>query len=168
MIESPVWMERSLLVLVQAVMLVGLFGSLVPFFPGLLIIWLAALGYGLIAGFGTLGTILFILTTLLLVAGMLVDNLLAGYGAFQGGASWLSITVALLAFMAGTIFFPPLGGLIAAPLAVLLLEFVRKKNMRQAWLAVRGLAAGWGVSYAIRFVIGIVMILFWWLWVLKG
>jgi hypothetical protein len=149
-------------------MLVGLFGSLVPFFPGLLIIWLAALGYGLIAGFGTLGTILFILTTLLLVAGMLVDNLLAGYGAFQGGASWLSITVALLAFMAGTIFFPPLGGLIAAPLAVLLLEFVRKKNMRQAWLAVRGLAAGWGVSYAIRFVIGIVMILFWWLWVLKG
>ena len=161
-------MERSLLVLVQAVMLVGLFGSLVPFFPGLLIIWLAALGYGLIAGFGTLGTVLFILTTLLLVAGMLVDNLLAGYGAFQGGASWLSITVALLAFMAGTIFFPPLGGLIAAPLAVLLLEFVRKKNMRQAWLAVRGLAAGWGVSYAIRFVIGIVMILFWWLWVLKG
>jgi uncharacterized protein YqgC (DUF456 family) len=149
-------------------MLVGLFGSLVPFFPGLLIIWLAALGYGLIAGFGTLGTILFILTTLLLVAGMLVDNLLAGYGAFQGGASWLSITVALLAFMAGTIFFPPLGGLIAAPLAVLLLEFVRKKNMRQAWLAVRGLAAGWGVSYAVRFVIGIVMILFWWLWVLKG
>jgi uncharacterized protein YqgC (DUF456 family) len=149
-------------------MLVGLFGSLVPFFPGLLIIWLAALGYGLIAGFGTLGTVLFILTTLLLVAGMLVDNLLAGYGAFQGGASWLSITVALLAFMAGTIFFPPLGGLIAAPLAVLLLEFVRKKNMRQAWLAVRGLAAGWGVSYAIRFVIGIVMILFWWLWVLKG
>ncbi|MFN2175522.1 MAG: DUF456 domain-containing protein [Anaerolineales bacterium] len=168
MIESPVWMERSLLVLVQAVMLVGLFGSLVPFFPGLLIIWLAALGYGLIAGFGTLGTVLFILTTLLLVAGMLVDNLLAGYGAFQGGASWLSITVALLAFMAGTIFFPPLGGLIAAPLAVLLLEFVRKKNMRQAWLAVRGLAAGWGVSYAVRFVIGIVMILFWWLWVLKG
>ena len=149
-------------------MLVGLFGSLVPFFPGLLIIWLAALGYGLIAGFGTLGTVLFILTTLLLVAGMLVDNLLAGYGAFQGGASWLSITVALLAFMAGTIFFPPLGGLIAAPLAVLLLEFVRKKNMRQAWLAVRGLATGWGVSYAIRFVIGIVMILFWWLWVLKG
>ena len=149
-------------------MLVGLFGSLVPFFPGLLIIWLAALGYGLIAGFGTLGTVLFILTTLLLVAGMLVDNLLAGYGAFQGGASWLSITVALLAFMAGTIFFPPLGGLIAAPLAVLLLEFVRKKNMRQAWLAVRGLAAGWGVSYAVRFVIGIVMILFWWLWVLKG
>lgn len=168
MIESPVWMERSLLVLVQAVMLVGLFGSLVPFFPGLLIIWLAALGYGVIAGFGTLGTVLFILTTLLLVAGMFVDNLLAGYGAFQGGASWLSITVALLAFMAGTIFFPPLGGLIAAPLAVLLLEFVRKKNMRQAWLAVRGLAAGWGVSYAIRFVIGIVMILFWWLWVLKG
>jgi hypothetical protein len=149
-------------------MLVGLFGSLVPFFPGLLIIWLAALGYGLIAGFGTLGTVLFILTTLLLVAGMLVDNLLAGYGAFQGGASWLSITVALLAFMAGTIFFPPLGGLIATPLAVLLLEFVRKKNMRQAWLAVRGLAAGWGVSYAVRFVIGIVMILFWWLWVLKG
>ena len=61
-----------------------------------------------------------------------------------------------------------MGGLIAAPLAVLLLEFLRKKNLRQAWLAVRGLAAGWGVSYAVRFGIGIVMILFWWLWVLYG
>jgi uncharacterized protein YqgC (DUF456 family) len=161
-------MERTLLVLVQVVMLVGLGGALVPFFPGLLIIWLAALGYGLIAGFGNLGTVIFILITLMLVAGMLVDNFLAGYGAFQGGASWLTVAVALLAFAAGTILFPPMGGLIAAPLAVLLLEFCRKKNLRQAWLAVRGLATGWGVSYAVRFGIGIVMILFWWLWVLYG
>ena len=149
-------------------MLVGLFGALVPFFPGLLIIWLAVLGYGLISGFGTLGIILFILITLLLVAGMFVDNLLSGYGAFKGGASWVSIGVALMAFAAGTIFFPPLGGLIAAPLVVLLVEFLRKKNLHQAWQAVRGLAAGWGVSYAVRFGIGIVMILFWWLWVLYG
>ncbi len=168
MIDYLLSMERALLVLVQVVMLVGLFGALVPLFPGLLIIWLAALGYGLISGFGTLGTVLFILITLLLVTGMLVDNFLAGYGAFQGGASWLTIAVALLAFAAGTVFFPPIGGLVAAPLAVLLLEFLRKKNLHQAWLAVRGLAAGWGVSFAVRFGIGIVMILLWWLWVLYG
>lgn len=168
MIDSPVWLEKTLLVLVQVLMLVGLFGTLIPFFPGLLIIWLAALGYGMIAGFGTLGIVLYILITVLLVAGMLVDNLLASYGAYQGGASWLSIAVALLVFAAGTIFFPPLGGLVAAPLSVLLLEFLRKKNLRKAWLAVRGLATGWGLSYAARFGFGIVMILFWWLWVWKG
>ncbi len=160
MIDSPIWLEKTLLALVQVVILVSLFGTLVPFFPGLLIIWLAALGYGLITGFGTLGITLFILITELLVAGMLVDNLLAGYGMYQGGATWLSIEVALLAFATGTIFFPPLGGLVAAPLSVLLMEFLRKKNLRKAWLAVRGLATGWGLLYAARFGFGIVMILF--------
>ena len=40
-----------LLFLVQFFMLVGLIGLVVPVFPGLLIMWLAALGYGIVAGF---------------------------------------------------------------------------------------------------------------------
>jgi len=72
-----------------------------------------------------------------------VDNLLAGYGMYQGGATWLSIEVALLAFAAGTIFFPPLGGLVAAPLSVLLLEFLRKKTCaKPGWRCVVWQPAG--------------------------
>jgi len=161
-------LESSLLVLVQLVMLVGWIGEFIPGIPGLLIIWLAALGYGLIAGFSTLGIVLFILITLLMIAGSILDNVLVGVGAHKGGASLLSIAVALAVFIAGTIFFPPIGGIIAAPIAILLLEFLRRKDLRQAWLAVRGMAAGWGLAFAFQFGIGFFMILLWWLWVWKG
>ena len=149
-------------------MLVGWIGEFVPGIPGLFIIWLAALGYGLIAGFSTLGIVLFILITLLMIAGSILDNVLVGVGAHKGGASLLSIAVALVAFVAGTIFFPPIGGIIAAPIAVLLLEFLRRKDLHKAWLAVRGMAAGWGLSFALQFGVGFFMILLWWLWVWKG
>ena len=57
------------------VMLAGLL--VLPLLPGLVIIWVAALGYGLAAGFGTLGWIMFaILTLIVLVAVGLVFYLL--------------------------------------------------------------------------------------------
>jgi uncharacterized protein YqgC (DUF456 family) len=149
-------------------MLVGLFGLIIPIFPGILIMWLAALVYGLLTGFGTLGVVLFVILTLLMIAGEVVDNVLMGMGARKGGASWFSIGAAIVAGVLGTIIFPPIGGLIAAPLAVYLLEYQRLRDTQKAWLALRGLLFGWGTSFFVRFGIGLVMMLLWWLWVWKG
>jgi hypothetical protein len=162
----PEWLSLSVVGLTIVAMLIGLFGLLVPFFPGIVVIWLAALGYGLIAqDFNTLGIILFILITLLMIAGSFADNLLMGAGARQGGASWLSLGAAVVAGLAGTLLWPPLGGLMAAPAAVLLVEYLRVKDWKQALTALRGMAAGWLLSFVVRFVIGLVMIGFWGLWV---
>ncbi|HLA98265.1 MAG TPA: DUF456 domain-containing protein [Anaerolineales bacterium] len=164
----PEWLNVSIFALTQVIMLVGLFGLLVPVFPGVVVMWLAVLGYGVVTGFEALGTVLFVIITLLMLASTVVDNLFMGMGARKGGASWLSLSVALLAGVLGTLFFPPFGGLIAAPLAVLLLEAYRNKSMEKGWRALRGLAAGWGVSFLVRFGIGVVIMLLWWLWVWKG
>ena len=162
------WADSVVFALVQVFMLVGLFGLIVPIFPGIFVMWLAALGYGLLQGFGTLGTVLFVIITLLMLAGTVVDNVLMGAGARRGGASWASIIVAMIAGVLGTIIFPPIGGLIAAPLAVYLLEYQRLRDSQKAWQALRGLAFGWGASFFARFGIGVVMMLLWWLWVWKG
>jgi len=160
---------RLLLIgLVQIALLVGLIGTVMPIFPGLLIMWLATLGYGVAVGFSTLGTILFALITLLALLGSLADNLLMGIGAQKGGASLPTIILAISAGVIGTVIFPPLGGLIAAPLAILILEFWRLRNIRQAWRALLGMASGWGLSFVVRFAIGLVVIGFWWMWVWKG
>jgi len=161
----PAWLNISLFALVQIFMLIGLFGSVVPLFPGPFIMWLSALGYGVAAGFNTVGIIAFALITVLMVAAGLVDNLFMGAGARTGGAAWGSIIVALIAGVAGTFLLPPFGGIIAAPLAVLLLEYVRVRDLRKAWLALRGMAAGWGLSFVARFSIGFIMMILWWLWV---
>jgi hypothetical protein len=162
------WLHISIFALTQIVMLVGLFGLIVPIFPGTVVIWLAALGYGVVTGFSTLGIVLFVIITLLMLAGTLVDNLFMGAGARKGGASWTTIIVTLLAGVLGTLLFPPFGGLIAAPMAVLLLEYTRTGDFQQAWQALRGLATGLGLSFVVRFGIGVVMMVLWWIWVWQG
>lgn len=164
----PEWLNTSIIFLTQLILLVGLFGLIVPIFPGLVIMWLATLVYGIITGFRTLGIVLFIIITLLMIAGSIADNLMMGAGARKGGASWLAVGVAILAGVVGTIIWPPIGGLIAAPLGIFLLELVRYREFKKAWSAFLGLATGWGLSFFVRFGIGVMMILLWWLWVWKG
>lgn len=149
-------------------MLIGLLGLVVPVYPGLVVMWLAALGYGIVTGFETLGIVIFVVQSLLALVGTLVDNLLVGVGARQGGASWRTIIVALSAGVLGTIIFPPVGGIIAAPLAVLLLEYGRVHDWQKAWEALRGLATGWGLAYVVRLGIGFLIMALWWIWVWKG
>jgi uncharacterized protein YqgC (DUF456 family) len=164
----PDWLNISIFGLAQIFMLVGLFGLIIPVFPGIVIMWLAALGYGIASGFSTAGFVIFAILTLLMIAGTTVDNLLMGVGARKGGASWLTIGVALAAGVIGTLVFPPFGGIIAAPAAVLLLEFNRVRDWQKAWEALRGLARGWGLSFIARFGIGVVMMVLWWVWAWLG
>ncbi len=161
------WLHLSLKIATLVVMLVGLLGLVVPIFPGIVVIWLAALGYGLAAGFGTTGTWVFAVLTLLMLAGVTVDNVLTARGAHQGGAKWYSIAAALVAGVAGTYFFPPLGGLIAAPLVLFGAEYLRQRNAHTAWKATRGYLWGCGWAFIVRFGLGVVMIGLWalfWAW----
>ncbi|MDD2696044.1 MAG: DUF456 domain-containing protein [Anaerolineales bacterium] len=164
----PEWLHVSLFVLIQIIILVGLFGLIVPVFPGMVIIWLAVLGYGVATGFSKLGIALFVVITLLMLLGTVIDNVFMGAGARKGGASWTTIGVALLAGVLGTLLWPPIGGLLAAPAAVFGLEYLRTRDWAKAWESLRGLATGWGLAFVVRFGIGVVMMGLWWLWVWKG
>ena len=161
----PDWADALTFLLTLLIMLAGLALLIVPIFPGITVIWLAALVYGFVTGFDTLGIVLMILITLGMIAGISADNVLMGAGARQGGASWLTIIVALIAGIAGTILLPPIGGFIAIPIAIFLLELIRVREWRSAWRATRGLALGWGLSFLVRFGIGLVMIATWLVWV---
>ncbi len=164
----PNWLAVSFNVFILLVMLGGLLVSLMPIVPGVVIIWLAALLYGLVAGFGTLGAWLFVFLTLLTIVAMLADNVLMGAKAREAGASWLSIALALLAGVVGTFIFPPLGGLIAAPLALYLVELMRLKDRSETWEIVKGLLTGVGLSSLVRFGIGLLMVIVWGIWAYVG
>lgn len=162
----PEWVSASIFWITLIIMAVGLFGLAVPIFPGITVIWLAALGYGVVTGFNTLGWVLFAVITVLLIVGVTIDNVLMGAKARKEGAAWLSLALGWLAGILGTIFLPPVGGIIAAPLVVLLLEYLRSRDMKKALTTLRGLAIGWGMSFVVRFFIGLVMIGVWLVWTL--
>ncbi len=158
------WLDVGTFGLTLFIMLVGLVGLIIPIFPGMVVIWLAALGYGVVTGFGTLGIVIFVFTTFLMIVGVTIDEVMMGAGARKGGASWGTILVGLIAGVIGTFVFPPIGGLIAAPVAILLMEYWRERDWQRAWRATRGLALGWGLSFVVRFGIGVLMILLWFIW----
>lgn len=160
----PNWLNIPLQILIYLIMLVGLLGMVIPIYPGVVIIWAAALIHGLVTGFSTLEAWVLILLTMLGIAGTLVDNLLMGGKARRAGAAWTSIGLALAAGLIATFFLPPFGGLIAAPLALYLAEYLRIRNHQLAWRVTRQLLTGWGLAFLARFSIGLVMITIWALW----
>jgi uncharacterized protein YqgC (DUF456 family) len=163
----PTWLSDAIFVITLSVMLVGLFGLLVPIFPGIVVIWLAALGYGVVTGFTTLGWVLFAVITLLMITGTTIDNVLMSAKAHKEGAAWYSIGLGMLAGILGTIFFPPFGGLIAAPLVMWLLEYLRLRDVTKSLASLRGMAIGWGASFVVRFMLGLAMIGIWLVWAIN-
>jgi uncharacterized protein YqgC (DUF456 family) len=164
----PAWLDISIFWITLIIMAVGLLGLIVPIFPGITVIWLAALGYGVVTGFSTLGWILFAVITVMLIVGVTIDNVLMGAKARKEGAAWSSLALGWLAGILGTIIFPPVGGIIAAPLVVLLLEYVRLRDINKALASLRGLAIGWGTSFVVRIFIGLAMIGVWLVWALNS
>src|SRR4030065_2803434 len=160
----PAWLSTTIFWTPLFIMLVGLFGLIVPVFPGILVIWLAALGYGVATGFTTLGWVLFAVITVLFITGAVIDNVMMSANAHKEGAAWSSLVLGILAGILGTIFFPPFGGLIAAPLVLLLLEYLRQRDFKKALATLRGLAIGWGSAFMVRILIGAAMIGSWLVW----
>ena len=160
----PNWLNLSLNIFTYLIMGVGLFGMIIPIYPGVVIIWAAGLIHGLATGFAVLEIWVLIILTILMIAGTLVDNFLMGGKALQAGASWLSIGGALLGGLIGTFAFPPLGGIIAAPTLLFLLEYARVRDSQEAWDVTKGLMTGWGLSFIARFLIGLAMIAIWVIW----
>ena len=160
------WLGLSFRVLVLLVMLVGLFGLVIPIFPGVVVIWAAALVYGLVQGFGALGGRVFAAITVLALVGVVADNIAMSAGARKGGAAWWSIALSIVVALVGTYFFPPLGGLILAPLTLLGAEYLRQKDLQRAWEAAKGYLIGCGWAFVVRFALGVVMIGLWayWAW----
>ncbi|MEM5775128.1 MAG: DUF456 domain-containing protein, partial [Anaerolineaceae bacterium] len=152
-------------IITLVVMAVGMLSLLTFIVPGLTIVWVGALVYGLVTGFDWVSGILFAIMTILMVLGGISDNIMMGASAREKGASWLAIGVATLAAIIGTVVFPPFGGVIAALVSIYLVEVIRLKEWRKAVESMRGMATGCGWGFVSRFVFGLMMIFLWLLWV---
>ncbi len=162
------WMEALRLIMLIG-MFIGWLGLIVPFFPGITVIWVAALFYGIIIRFGANGEAYFLTITALAIMGWLADNVLMIRFARKGkeneeGASWLSIILAFVAGVIGSLLLSPLGGIAATLGALMLVEYLRDHDVHRAWERTWRMALGWGWAIAARMSIGLLMIAIWAIW----
>jgi len=150
------------------VLLAGLFGLLIPVFPGLTIMWIGTLVYAIVQSINgemTWGDwVLFTLVTLLMIGGNIVDNIIIAKHVRDKDVPWSSILWAFAAGIIVSLFFTPIVGMIASPLGLYLAEWRRLKEKQAALNNTKAWMTGWGWSLAARFGIGFMMIVFWGLW----
>lgn len=158
----------ALQVVVALVMLVSLVALVIPGIPGITFIWLAALVYGLVAGFEKPAGIYMGIISGLMLLGNVIDNVLMGAGARKGGAPWRTTLVTVIAAVVGSLVWPPFGGVILAAVVLFVLEIIRLKDSEIALKSTGELLKGFGCSFLVRFLIGMVMIGLWIAWLVQS
>ncbi len=153
-------------VLAGLIILFGLVSVFVPVLPDMFIIWLAALGYGLLVGWGDKGPWLFAAITLLAILGQAAELWSSGVGTKMGGGSVWGLIGGLGLASIGMIFLGPLGGLAGLILAPVLIEYYRQRDWNKAFKAAFGLGVGYGASFGVKLLTGMLMAVVWIAWVL--
>ncbi len=150
--------------LTAVVMVVGLISVAIPVLPDMAFIWLAALGYGLLVGWGEQGPWLFALITLLGLIGAAIEVLGSSVGGKLGGASLWSILGGFALGVVGLIFFTPVGGVVGLLPGTFLVEYWRSKDARQAARGTLGMGLGFGASFVVKFLLALGMVAAWVVW----
>lgn len=154
--------------LTLAVLLIGLLGLIVPIFPGLTVMWLAALAYALLQSAAQRMTfwdwVLFAIITLLMIAGNIVDNIIIARKMRDKFVPWSSIMLSFAISLIASLFLTPIVGLASAPLALFGLEYYRLRDKNAAIESTKAYMIGWGWSFAARFGIGVLILGSWMLW----
>ena len=167
-LDIPFWFHVVIQTFTLFFLLVGLFGLIIPVFPGLTVMWLAALVYALVQSasglMGWVDWLLFAFITLFMIGGNIVDNIIIASKMRGHEIPWKTIILCYIVGIVVSLFFTPLAGLVASPLALLGLEYLRFRDKKLAFESARVFMIGWGASFAARFGIGILMVIFWMLW----
>ena len=136
----------------------------IPVLPGQFLIWLAALGYGLLAGWERLGWLLFLLLTVGMLAAAVFDLVAGWMGARRGGASTRAIVAGFVLSIIGLIVFNAFGALVGVFGGIVGYEYWQNRDGRRALKAGVGYLGGLLVSLVARFFIALGMVgLFVWL-----
>lgn len=164
------WIRILMLVISGSLNAVGFFGLFLVFFPGLTVSWVGHLIWVIYVGFNRghselqfgLTIALFVINTLLMLIGSILDNFLGAKKVREAGVPWWEILVSWLGMLIGGISLTPIGGIAIALALLYLLEYRRlKQDHEKAWAATKALAFGYGLAAGIRLVMGFVMVCLW-------
>ena len=134
------WIAFGVVVLL---MLIGLFGNLIPCVPGTSLIFIGALVHQLYFGDnGGMGWIWLTVLGFLMLLSFLIDYVASLLGAKKFGASWRGVLGALVGIIGGLVIFPPLGLIIGPFVGAMGFEWAFGRETRDAAKAGFGAALG--------------------------
>ncbi len=122
----------ALEIIVAILLVLCLVMACIPTLPGIPLMFVTTLVYGLVDGFQTMPAWWLAVFGGITVLSMLVDTFSGMLGAKLGGASRRSLLAGMAGLFIGLLFFPPLGPFIGLFLGVLIAEIVQAKDHAKA------------------------------------
>ncbi|RPI11302.1 MAG: DUF456 domain-containing protein [Zetaproteobacteria bacterium] len=152
-------------VLVGALMIAGVAGSVLPFVPGTPLILAAALVHGLATDFSPIGGGRLLILVGLTALSYAFDYLAGALGAKRFGGSVWAVVGALAGAVVGLFFGPP-GLLIGPVVGAVAGELLKSGELEHSLKAGFGALVGMAVALLARFALafGMVGLVLWWLW----
>lgn len=146
-------------------MVVGLAGTVLPALPGIALIWIAAAIYAFAEGFATFTPLAFGVMTILAVIGLVSDFFLTQAATRISGASQKAALAGVAGGIIGFVLGSFIGGIGAAPGGIIgalggvvAVEYLDRKNLRDAMRAGGGWLAGCLASRLAQFLIALAMV----------
>jgi len=149
-----------------ALLILGLIGSVLPVVPGPLFIWFGALVWSWSTGFQQLGWPWLVVMGLLAIAAWSSDLFINTVISRRAGASWKSISGAIVGGIVGGILLnglaPILGAIVGAACGALiglwLIEYLDKRNLQASNKAVRAYLLSMVLASALELSLSLTMV----------
>ena len=147
-------------IVVALLMLLGLVGTIIPYFPGILLIIGGAAVWAFLGDIGLTGWVTLGVLAVIGVTGMGLSTLISLRTAAGDAPRWI-LLVGLLGVIVGFFVIPVVGALVGGPVAILLAEFYRERDLGQAWALTIQALKGIGIGILVEFATAVIMIAIW-------
>ena len=151
-----------------AVIGVGVIGTVVPVIPGIGLIWIAALGWGLLTGFAGAGVFAMGFLTLLLVVGVFLGVRIPQRTATAEGLSAMGLVVGVILAIVGAIVLPVIGAAVGFVFGVWLLRYLDSRDASAAWRSSVRTIGALVTASAAQLVVATGMAIVWAAWALSA
>lgn len=158
-------MMTLIYILVGVLFVLGIAGSLLPFLPGTLLVWIGALIYAVATDFEEVGAGKLVVLGVLTALAYLVDYVAGAIGVERLGGSRWAMLGAIVGAIVGIAFGLP--GLILGPLiGAVLFELAQSRDMHASMRSGLGSVLGGLLGATAKFLLAVMMVclFLWWTW----
>jgi uncharacterized protein len=150
-------------VLVGLAIAVGLVGIIVQILPGNVLVLGSVLVWAWVTG-GTAAWVCFVLAALVIAAAETGQWLLAGRHMRRAEVPWSTLAVGGVAAVVGFFVVPVVGLFLFFTLAVLVMEYLRRRDGRAAWRATVAALQATAITIGIQLAGGLTATVIWVVW----
>ena len=147
-------------IVVGLIILVGIVGIVVPFLPGLLLVWAAVLVWA-IESQGAAGWVVLGIATMLALTGALLQYLLPGRRMARAGVTTSSTVAGLVLGIVGFFVVPVAGAFLGFALGIYLAERIKLETHSAAWPSTKQALKAVALSMGIELLTGLAIATTW-------